>query len=223
MTFLSVPGTAQTWAAREVLTQLKPGDILRTRLGPALMEWALQKMGSNGPKYLEAALWNFFLLLMLAFAEDLQSDPKVVIDRTPFRIPLSVPKRGFLPHRVPGQGFLTPQSALQDFLRILPRVQKVKAKRIQNPAAFALTIREALPGLEIPASKMPQYHKCMKPSEIALDLLVDRYKLPVGVASLKKALRLARQPVKMVQHSVRDLERHYGRPLQPPPVKPRLK
>jgi hypothetical protein len=224
MTFLNIPETAQTWAAREVLTQLKVGDILRMRLGPALMVWALEKMGSDRPKYLEAATWNFYLLLILAFAQDLQSDPEAVIERTPFRIPLSVPKRGFLPHRVPGKGFLTPQRLLQDFVQILSHVQNIKAKLFRNRAAFALALKETLPGLEIPAAKVAQYHGRTKPYDIALDLLehnyrVHNYKLPVGVASLKKAIHLARNPGKIAQRAVRDLERHYGGPLQPPPVK----
>ncbi len=184
--------------------------VLAEKWRRAAAEWAQKKMGHRFEEYLGAALWYFFLLLTLRLTKHPSADPRIVLEHTSYVIPQTLPKKGgFLPPRTSGEGFLTLDVLKKQYELIYERVLKVK-NETKYKAQFGLALKEALPGIPISDT-----YGTTRASDIALDYLAWKYyKQRIDRASVKKLLVLARHPDRLSRVLEKELERHYGQPIE---------
>lgn len=171
------------------------GRIVLEKFEAALILWAIEKMGDDVEKYVGRGLEMFFTGVMLkvlgvgtynrdGFTERPKRSFLDAIRETPLSFPVQLRKE-------PGFPFEKHQELKQEYEAILSRVSKLKRKRWNNEAAYTLALIEALPGT--PRKKAESY-RSKKPSDVALDYLGRKYKLLLGVESIKKYVHLKRIP-----------------------------
>lgn len=215
-----VPSTAETAAAlvvQQALRRLRR-ETLRERLRPQVTSWMVQKIVAESRRFgkaqsahvralFEAALWDFFVMVTLWLAKNLNRDPRAVLDEVPLTLPLHVPRQVDEDSRL-GRVFVLATFS-EEYPRFLDRVQRIKAMLLSRTDRVRALIK-ALPG----AATEDAERWCLKgwsPFEIALDYMRIRYGLrTVGSDTLRKWLTLARDPQRMVEAVIVDLERRQG-------------
>jgi hypothetical protein len=184
-------------------------------------------MGSRAREYLEEADRYFMLDFTLRLMKHIKArgsltegEAMLIASEVPFVIPKALPSR--IPPTTQWNDTriaVVPNDLAREYQEVLARVQKVKAKRWREPVAFGATLFAALPGMPLSRKKAEDYLGT-KPSDIAVDYLLWRHFLSqgrsLGPDSVKRMIRLARTPGRMLKEAKRDLQRHYRRGLKPP-------
>jgi len=172
--------------------------ILKKKVPPALIQWAMKKMGDEIGKYIDGGLTYFMVLVLVRRAVDEKSDPSEILATTPFTFPLKLRKSSLIS--------FNPFELLKEYESFLPRVKEIQGKTRRSSRNRILSFIDKLPTKR---EKAEQY--CyMKASHITLDHLARKYRLPIGAEALKKYLHLARNPEKMMDRIIKDFEKRSG-------------
>jgi hypothetical protein len=203
-------------------------QFLSARLAATLNTANLTWMGSRGPEYLLEAGRYVMLDFALRLMRDIEvrgtpptdDEAMAILRKVPFVIPRALPSGGPLATRWNDRTIaLMPNDLAQEYDSVLARIQKVKAKRWLEAVAFGESLRAALPGMPLSRSDAEGY-LTTRSSDIALDYLLWKHFRPqghsVGRDSVKKMIRLARTPGRLLTAARRDLKRHYRGGLKPP-------
>lgn len=175
--------------------------IPKQKIDEGLICWALLRMGKDFLRYIELGL-DLFLLELVAYTIANGGDVARAVAKSTFVIPLHVKNNTTLPFRfqkVEGGvyptifGLLDLPKALDEYQSVLERIKNIRKQSFRNPAAHLLALKDILPG--VPDDRVKKYPS-MKASDIACDYLNIRYGLSVNRESIKKSLKLAREPVK---------------------------
>jgi len=198
-----IPETQEIQEGLNILnapTQEQRHEILRRCLPPALMQWAMTKMGNDSGQYIEDGLRYFINLILVRRAIEDKCDPLKVLQETPFVIPLKLRRSPLFP--------FNPVDALNEYGDVVARAKDIQRKTQRSIANRKFTFIDQLPT----SSQKAEQYCSMKASHIALDHLARKYKLPIGPEALKKHLRLARNPKMMMDRIIKDFERRTGHP-----------
>src|SRR3989338_2590419 len=155
----------------------------------ALAVWAEKRMGASYPRWLipaEKLFWFYYFLLMAVE----KCDPLTAAKKAPFVI-RNRPQRKSLSIDV---HVLLSEYDLRKTSKIFEKIVQIKKKKKRkwrNLSAHEMAFKEALPGIS--EQKITRYISSnMEPSDIFLDYLCYKYKLPIAGEALKKSLRSAR-------------------------------
>ncbi len=205
-----IPETPETQEALNILnapSRQQVRWILKTKVPPALNQWAKKKMGNDIGKYIDDGLRYFMSLVLVRRAVDEKSDHLEILNTTPFIFPLRLRRKPLIP--------IDPIGLLKEYDRVFDSVKDILRKTKRNPINRIMTFTDHLPTTK---DKAKQYCS-MKASDIALDHLARKYRLSIGAEALKKYLHLARNPEKMMNRIIQDFEqrsRHPQKPVKPP-------
>jgi hypothetical protein len=164
-------------------------------------------MGPQYQDYLDIALKDFYTVLTICMTVNPTLDPVAIACAVPFRIPDSLPKGWASTPRTDRQGFLHPQEMLATYRTVLAVASMIKRRRWRNPTAATLTLTEQLPGI---SRQRAAKYSSMKASNIALDYTAWKYGLRVTGEAVKRYLRPARNPRKLVDAALIDIEHRWG-------------
>ena len=174
-----------TYKAIEQLTRGKSDLLMRIMLDKfdaALIQWAVEKMSENLEKHVSRGLERFFTRVMI---NDRRNRTFLkCVRNSPLYFPVRLGKELFFP-------FDRLEQLKRKYDTVLPKISSLKQKKWRSEAAYICGLMEALPGTSRTKAETSQF---MKPSEIVYDYIARKYKLPLGIESIKKHLALKRIP-----------------------------
>jgi hypothetical protein len=171
--------------------------IMVEKFESALILWAIEKMGDDFEKYVSRGLEQFFTGVMLRVlgVGTYKRDGFTVTERckTSFLVAVHKSLMYFPAHLAKEAGFPFDRftEIKREYDSALARASKLKRKRWYNSVAYTLALIENFPGT---SRDKAESYRFMKPSQIALDYVRRKYKLPLGIESIKKYLHLKRIP-----------------------------
>jgi len=177
---------------------LDKNRIMKEKQEKALQVWAFQKMGQDFKKFFDLANRNFWTLVYLAVMVH-GKDLTTALKETPFFFSLKPTQKQLVT--------FDPFKFKEEFDRLLPSVQAAKSKTRHNPAAQRMALAEAL---GITDRKTIARYLEMKASDIALDHLLSKHKLTVGIETIHKHLSLVRHPMKMGKRIIETIAKEVG-------------
>jgi hypothetical protein len=193
---------AQAFADAQNRISLDPRvpPIIAKKLAEALCKWAMMKMGTKRPQYLQGAYGDFHVKCTQIVAET-NRDIGEVVEEIPFEIPLHLSKK-----RPPftGQVFYLYLIAAE-YEQVLLVVKSAKAGMFEA-AQFRLNLKEELKRFASEQNLEPipdkdldkmlkRYNERTSPFQIAQDYV--GYKRCISGAAVKKLLVIARDPKRM--------------------------
>lgn len=163
------------------LTRGKPqrlANIMLLKLEAALVMWAIEKLGEDLEKRVNPALENFFTSVFLRMGMEARSDFLSAVHKSPFYIPVQLRKEAAV-----SQESLS--NLKKEYETLLDLVKGIKNRTRREPSAQKMALIEKLPGTN---TRMADKYQRMKPSQIALAYIAQKYRLAVSGEGLKKHL-----------------------------------
>jgi len=197
---LPIPETPEARTALEILnavTAEQCREILRTKVPAALRRWAMEKMGEDLGKFIDEGLrFYFFAVLLYSVITNKHNNAQEVLGKLPFVIPLRLRRSRLFP--------VDPSNALEEYLKILPHVQRIVSETRSEPLKRKMRLARKLGIRKKDADKFVEDNT--KPSLIAY--------LPMGAEAVKKYIRYARDPELLINRIKEDYEERTGYKLE---------
>lgn len=174
---------------KQELVRTLPTDIM-PKIYLGLIEWAFKRMAPHYKDYLHQGFMDYFTLSEL-YQHGTGSSFFAGLRATPFMFPLRV-------RRQPKYTFNRFNEIYQPLLK---QVREIKRKRWRNNANYRYAIKDTLPG--VTTERISKY-VTMKASEIVLDYMQWKYRLPFGRDALKKHILSQKDPMKLAEKFLAD-------------------